>query len=278
MQIQLEPTGERMIVEHYQESEELYLVHLFHTATYRFAEAFTADRRVLDYGCGSGYGSASIAGGARSVTGVDVSEEAIAYAKANHARRDLEFRVIAPSQPLPFETGSFQTVLSFQVIEHVSDPDAYLREVVRVLEPGGTLVMATPDRRTRLLPMQRPWNRWHLVEYSEQSLSRQLLRHFPSVEMHTMGGTKAVLDIELRRTRRLKWLSLPFTLPVMPERWRVVGLSAARAVSERRRKAGSGAGAGAPRQFGFGEGDLHIAPGVWPSVNLVAVARRSGRA
>jgi 2-polyprenyl-3-methyl-5-hydroxy-6-metoxy-1,4-benzoquinol methylase len=243
MKIELEPTGERMIMEHYQDSPELYLVHLFHTITYHFAEAFTLDRRVLDYGCGSGYGSAIIAGKARSVTGVDVSAEAIAYAQAHYTLPNLDYRAIAPDQPLPFEAGSFQTVLSFQVIEHVSDPDAYLREIARVLEPGGTLVMATPDRRTRLLPLQRPWNRWHLVEYSGQTLSRLLLRHFPSVEMHTMGGKKAVLDIELRRTRRLRWLSLPFTLPGVPERWRVAGLSAARALSERGRKARSGPGA-----------------------------------
>jgi SAM-dependent methyltransferase len=274
MQIELEPTGERMIMEHYQDSPELYLVHLFHTLTYHFAEPFTEGRRVLDYGCGSGYGSARIASKARSVTGVDVSAEAVAYAQAHYTQPNLDYRVIEPDKPLPFEAGAFQTVLSFQVIEHVSDPDLYLREIARVLEPGGTLVMATPDRRTRLLPLQRPWNRWHLVEYSEQTLQRLLLRHFPSVEMHTMGGKKSVLDIELRRTRRIKWLSLPFTLPGVPERWRVLGLSAARALSERGRKAPSKPAA--PRDFGFSEEDLRIARDVWPSVNLVAVARRSG--
>ncbi len=275
MRIELEPTGERMIMEHYQDSPELYLVHLFHTLTYHFAEAFTEGRRVLDYGCGSGYGSAMIAGKASSVTGVDVSAEAIAYAQARYTRPNLGYRAIEPGQPLPFEAGAFQTVLSFQVIEHVSDPDAYLREIVRVLEPGGTLVMATPDRRTRLLPLQRPWNRWHLIEYSAQTLSSLLLRHFPAVEMHTMGGKKAVLDIELRRTRRLMWLSLPFTLPGVPERWRVAGLSAARALSQRGKRVR--ARPEIPRDFGFGESDLQIARDVWPSVNLVAVARRSGR-
>jgi SAM-dependent methyltransferase len=274
MQIELEPTGERMIMEHYQDSPELYLVHLFHTLTYHFAEPFTTGRRVLDYGCGSGYGSAAIAGEARSVTGVDVSAEAIEYARAHYQQPNLDYRVIAPAQPLPFEAGAFQTVLSFQVLEHVSDPDAYLREIARVLEPGGTLVLATPDRRTRLLPLQRPWNRWHLVEYSDQTLSRLLLRHFPAVEMHAMGGKKDVLDIELRRTRRLKWLSLPFTLPGVPNRWRVAGLSAARALSERGKKTRSRTAA--PREFGFDEGDLRIARDVWPSVNLVAVAHRSG--
>jgi SAM-dependent methyltransferase len=272
MQIELTPTGERMVVQHYQHDEQHWLIHLFHIVAYRFAETFTTDKNVLDYGCGSGYGSAMIAEAAHSVVAVDVARDAVEYGIAHHAKRNLEFRVIQPDEALPFGTGQFDTVLSFQVIEHLHDPDAYLREVVRVLGPGGTLVLATPDRRTRLLPLQRPWNRWHLTEYSERSLSRLLSRHFTHVDIYTMGGEKSVLDIELRRARRLMWFTLPFTLPFMPDRLRIAALRAGHAAKRRWRPKVSDLDT--PRRFQFSERDLSIGRDLWPSVNLVAVARR----
>lgn len=276
MHFELAPDYERIIPDEYQDSAEMQLIRLFHTLTYRFAGAFTAGRDVLDYGCGSGYGSASIAESARSVKAVDVAPDAIAYGRAHYARQNLEFQVIKPGDALPFADRAFDSVLSHQVIEHVSSPDAYLHEVVRVLRPRGVLVLATPDRRTRLLPFQRPWNRWHLTEYSQRSLHRLLTAHFPEVELFTMGGEPSVLDIELRRTRRLKWASLPFTLPLVPDALRVRVIAAVNALSSfrrarRRPPARKQAGAGGALR----EDAISIGKGCWPSVNLIAVARRS---
>lgn len=272
MGIELEPTGERMILEQYQETEEAQLVRLFHVVTYRFAEKYTAGKHILDYGCGSGYGSAMIAASAASVVAVDVAADAIAYARAHHARTNVEFGVIDPDKPLPFDAGRFETVLSFQVIEHVREPAAYLREVVRVLKPGGVLVMATPDRRTRLLPLQRPWNRYHLTEYSERSFSALLAPHFAELELFTMGGEPSVLEVELRRARKLKWGTLPFTLPIMPDRLRVEALGAIRSL--KRKLLASKLQQSTPRKATFAEADVSIGKDLWPSVNLIAVARR----
>lgn len=264
-----------MVLEHYQDSDQAQLIRLFHTVTYRFAQTFTAGKDVLDYGCGSGYGSATIARDARSVKAVDVAADAIAYAGAHHAHDNLEYRTIDPEGPLPFPDASFDVVLSFQVIEHVPQPHAYLREVVRVLRPRGVLVLATPDRRTRLFPLQRPWNRYHLTEYSQRSLGRLLSAHFAEVDQLTMGGEETVLAIELHRTRRLKWLSLPFTLPVIPNSVRVGALDAIQ-VCKRTLAPLRGRGAPRPRPpRTLEERDLAIGKGLWPSVNLVAVARRN---
>jgi ubiquinone/menaquinone biosynthesis C-methylase UbiE len=271
VRIELEATGERMILEHYQDSLHTELIRLFHTVTYRFAEPFTAGKDVLDYGCGSGYGSEMIAARARSVKAVDVASDAIAYARDRYARSNLEFQAIDANGVLPFSDGSFDSVVSCQVIEHVTEPDAYLGEVVRVLRPGGVLVLATPDRRTRLLPLQRPWNRWHRTEYSEHSLNRLLTSHFVAIDTFTMGGEPAVIGTELRRTRRLKWGMLPFTLPIIPEAVRV-GMLVGMARMKRRvippRKAKE------RRERVLKETDVSIAKGLWPSVNLIAVARR----
>ena len=101
--MQLEPTGERMITEHYKSSPEDFVIYLLHIATYDFAEQFTRDKRVLDYGCGSGYGSARIAAGAVEVIGVDVADDAVTYAREQFAGDNLHFQAIDPAERLLFQ-------------------------------------------------------------------------------------------------------------------------------------------------------------------------------
>lgn len=264
--MKLEPTGERMILEHYKSSPHDYVIYLMHIATYRFAEDFARGQRVLDYGCGSGYGAAHIAEVAEQVTAVDVAADAIDYARGQFSRENLGFEVIDPSRPLPFTDASFDVVLSFQVFEHVPDAGRYLAEIRRVLAPGGTLVLATPDRSTRLLPMQRPWNRWHLHEYSGSELDAKLREHFPRVEILGMGGKREVIDIELKRYRKLKWMTLPFTLPVMPDAWRIAALNFIHRIR------GAESRSGQTQDFPYDVDDVTIAAGITPSVNLIAVA------
>lgn len=265
--MKLEPTGERMIVEHYKSSIEDYVIYLMHIATYRFAEPFVKNKRVLDYGCGSGYGSARMAEIASSVDAVDVAEDAIIHAREQFPGKNLNFRSIDPTTPLPYADGSFDTVLSFQVFEHVTNVDHYLSEIRRVLVPGGTLVLVTPDRSTRLLPLQRPWNRWHVKEYSADSLASTMRRTFPEVQMQLMSGRRDVIDVELRRCNKLKWLTLPFTLPFFPDPVRVALLNVVHALR------GRPEAQSAPLEFDFDESVIQIGPNLRPSLNLVAVAR-----
>jgi len=265
--MKLEPTGERMIVEHYKSSIEDYVIYLMHIATYRFAEPFVQGKRVLDYGCGSGYGSARMAAIAASVEAVDVAEDAIQHARTQFRGENLHFRSIDPAVPLPFADASFDTVLSFQVFEHVTNVDHYLGEIRRVLAPGGTLVLVTPDRSTRLLPLQRPWNRWHVKEYSADSLAATMRRTFPDVQMQMMSGRRDVIDVELHRCNKIKWMTLPFTLPFYPDALRVRLLNMVHSLR------GRPEATSAPREFDFDESVIQIGPGLRPSLNLVAVAR-----
>jgi SAM-dependent methyltransferase len=264
--MKLEPTGERMIMEHYKSSPEDYVIYLLHVATYRFAEQFTHGKRVLDFGCGSGYGSAQIAQTAAHVTAVDVAEDAVAYARTQFRRDNLQFRAIDPTARLPFDDASFDTVLSFQVFEHVLDTAHYLREIRRVLAPQGQLVLVTPDRSTRLLPLQRPWNRWHVHEYGKRELAGTMARYFDRVDVLGMTAKAEMIDIELRRCNKVKWMTLPFTLPIMPDSWRVAALNAIH------RLRGEGARGGEPREYPFTVDDVRIAADAAPSVNLVALA------
>lgn len=269
----LEPTGERVIEDYRGASRQSYLIYLFHIVTYDYVRQFVRGKRVLDLGCGSGYGTARIAADCEHITGVDVAPDAVAHARAHFRGDNLEYVAIAPAEerPLPFADASFDVVLSFQVIEHVRDEAAYLAEARRVLRPGGHFIVATPDRSSRLLPGQKPWNRWHLREYSARSLGDLLATRFPSVALKRMGGRSDVIDIEIGRTRRLRWLLLPLTLPFIPEGVRVAGLGLLRSLGERLAGRPAPAATGAP-DFGFGPQHLSISEHEEPSVNLIAVA------
>jgi SAM-dependent methyltransferase len=259
-------TGERLFRENYAATAEDHLIRLFHEVTWAWARPQLGHGDVLDFGCGAGEGTAAMATGAASILGVDVAADAIEHAREHNAGPNISYETIHGAVPRP--PGSFDVVCSFQVLEHVADPDAYLAEARRLLRPGGVLLLATPDRRTRLLRWQRPWNRWHLREWEPAGLARLLRRHFDDVEVLTMGGRREVLALELRRTRRLKWLTLPVTLPVLPRRLRFAALDALF-----RLKTSRGSDRSPAAGYAFDESALAIERGAWPSVNLVAIAR-----
>jgi SAM-dependent methyltransferase len=284
-----EATSERVSEDEYQASEGDYLIYLFHLATYDFARPFLQGRRVLDFGCGTGYGTHRVALGCASIVGVDVSGEAISFAGRRYRADNLSFHEIVPVEeaPLPFADGSFDVVLSFQVIEHAPDALLYLAEAKRVLTEDGLLILATPDRTTRLLRRQRPWNRYHLTEYSPDELAVLIGREFGGVDLNGMGAAPEIIGRELARSRRVRWLTLPFTFPGAPERWRQAGLRAMKATRARLHKESDlTRRPGAPEGAAGGAGDIpvgakysydatavSIAPDIAPSVNIVAVAR-----
>lgn len=264
--MELEPTGERMILDRYQSSPEDYAIYLMHIATYRFAEPHARGKRVLDFGCGSGYGAHLIAETAASVIGVDVADDAVAYARSHFVRDNLSYQRVSADGNLPFAEGSFDTVLSFQVLEHIREPARYLASIRRVLATNGKLVLATPDRSTRLLPLQRPWNRWHVREYSATELEHLLSCYFAKVDVMGMTASGSLLSVELRRARILKWLSLPFTLPFYPDRLRVKLLNLVHRVR------GPGVSSGESQSYPWHVSDVKIEKGAKPSINLVAIA------
>ena len=94
--------------------------------------------RILDVGCGRGFLLDRLADrGLTGLTGVDVFHD-VASPKWEYVRGDVTGR-------LPLENSSFDCVIAGEIIEHVPNPDDFLREIRRVLRPGGTLVLSTPN-------------------------------------------------------------------------------------------------------------------------------------
>jgi len=118
--MKLESTGERLLAPDGSCGEDC-VIGLMHAAAYRWAEPFAHGKRVLDYGCGTGYGAARIAPRATLVDAVDVAGDAVEYGQQRFARNNLRFHRIQRDDPLPFADGTFDVVLSFQVLEHVSE-------------------------------------------------------------------------------------------------------------------------------------------------------------
>ena len=273
MKIDLEPTGERVLEDAYMRSLGAYTIYAMHAASYAFVQAICTGKKVLDFGCGSGYGTRRISEFAQEAYGVDVASDAVEYAKARYRNDNLHFLKINPPPPLPFPDESFDVVLSFQVIEHVSDDDAYLREAHRLLKPGGTLVVITPDRKNRLLPGQKPWNRWHLREYGMAQIAGKVRRYFQLTSELRMGARREIAATEINRYTRTKWLTLPATLPFIPEPVRRGALDLIHAIIGTF-KPGKPAPNTAPANYGFDETDFIISANPPNSMNLVLVAER----
>jgi SAM-dependent methyltransferase len=121
-----------------------------HLARYHFARQFVQGKRVLDAACGSGYGSAMLAESAGSVIGIDISGEAVGYARSNYAAAAAAGAEIEFSEgdclALPLNDHSVDVAVAFEIIEHIKDAAGFLRELRRVLRPHGLLILSTPNR------------------------------------------------------------------------------------------------------------------------------------
>lgn len=154
-----------------------------HMARYHFAVRLARGKRVLDAGCGAGYGSAELADVAESVFAIDIAPEAIEYARAHYPLPNLAFEQ-ASCTGLPYADGAFDLVVAFEVIEHLEHWRDFLREVRRVLAPAGQLIVSTPNRlyytESRGTEGANPF---HVHEFDFDEFTRELRQLFPYVSM-----------------------------------------------------------------------------------------------
>lgn len=170
--VTLDDKGERMVPEHQKDT----LMYAEHILRYKACLPLLGGKIVLDIASGSGYGCALISEAAKAVYGVDLSEEAIKYAEENYARDNITYRV-GDAAGIPVEDSIIDVVVSFETLEHVDDPGAFIREVKRVLKPKGLFIVSTPN------DAEYPeGNEFHVHEYSKEELDALLAEHFLNVE------------------------------------------------------------------------------------------------
>lgn len=182
-----------------------------HLARYRFASPHCVDKDVLDAACGAGYGTAYLAERARRVVGVDVSDEALAYARERYGAPNVEF-VRQDLHELEFPPESFDAIVSFETIEHLDRPEAFVERAAAALRHGGVFVASTPRVQTTT---RSPSNPHHRVELAPADLETLLREHFANVQLY---GQRRIETRRHRLLRRLDVLGLRRRVPALRRR------------------------------------------------------------
>lgn len=166
---------------------------------------------LLELGCGEGRGVELLAPLADSYIGIDKIKAVIDTLKEKYP--DFTF-MDGVFPPFPFEDNSFDSIVTFQVIEHVKDDDGFIKEIHRVLKPGGVALITTPN-----IKMTLSRNPWHEREYTADQLITLCRRYFSHVDMKGIAGNEKVLSyhernrISVQRIMKFDVLDLQYKLP-----------------------------------------------------------------
>lgn len=183
----LEDTGERVIPDQMEVTNRLLIEHV---ARYQFATSFVYGR-VLDFACGSGYGTHLMIKSSKErverVVGIDYSGDAIAYAKNRYYHPLTEFIHGDVTDPnLPSELGQFNCIISFETIEHIHDEKQFLKNIDQLLKPGGRLILSTPFGEGRDQPSGVPFHVHQLTVDEFKHLFDEF--NYQSVEFFYQNG------------------------------------------------------------------------------------------
>jgi glycosyltransferase involved in cell wall biosynthesis/ubiquinone/menaquinone biosynthesis C-methylase UbiE len=166
-----------------------------HLKRYDFAKHFCANKVVLDAACGTGYGSHYLAEFAKEVIGIDISKEAITYAKEHYQRENIQFKAMDVHN-LEFPDKYFDAVCSFETLEHLEEPVKFVSEVKRVLKDDGIFIISTPyTKRTTY----NPKNPYHKVEFSRKEFEGFLKKYFMNVEIFGQRRLQSIFHYYLQK-------------------------------------------------------------------------------
>ena len=170
------------------------------------AEIISGD--VLEIGTGTGYGVEILAPKCKRFITVDKFLDPSVPQVENVEQHQM----VVP--PIGFESGSFDFVVSFQVIEHIKDDTQFVREVARVLRPGGKFIVSTPNA-----PMSLTRNPWHIREYTAEELQNLLSISFSTITPAGVVGNQKIMEYYeknrqgVERITRFDILDLQHRLP-----------------------------------------------------------------
>jgi SAM-dependent methyltransferase len=167
---------------------------------------------LLEVGCGEGRGIDWLLPKVSSYSAIDKIAPVVDELKKKYPQGDFTSGNIPPLSG--YADNSFDSIVSFQVIEHIQEDRLFLKEIHRVLKPGGIALLTTPNR-----PMSLSRNPWHIREYTPTELTNLAKEFFAKVEMKGIAGNDKVMQYYERNKksvdRMMRWdvFNLQYKLP-----------------------------------------------------------------
>lgn len=168
---------------------------------------------VLELGVGEGRGVKLLLPNAKSLLGLDKIAEVLPALRKKYPGARFEANVFPPVN-LP--DNRFDTIVSFQVIEHVKKDELFLSEIQRILKPGGMAMLSTPN-----IKMTLSRNPWHVREYTADELEAKAKKYFSKVDMRGIAGNEKALEYYERNRKSVQqimkydFLNLQYRLPAL---------------------------------------------------------------
>ncbi|GAB5417465.1 MAG: hypothetical protein Crog4KO_30470 [Crocinitomicaceae bacterium] len=188
---------------------------VFQRSVLAYQEA--ADRiqgKVLEIGTGSGYGIEYIAQNSSRFITLDKHKPDVVSNETLISASNVQFLQMKVPPLVDIPSNYFDAVISFQVIEHIKDDHAFILEALRVLKPGGKLILTTPNKTMSLTR-----NPWHIREYTSTEFVELLSKYFDINEELGVFGNRNVKDYyeknkaAVKKTTRFDILNLQYRLP-----------------------------------------------------------------
>jgi ubiquinone/menaquinone biosynthesis C-methylase UbiE len=167
---------------------------------------------LLEVGCGEGRGIDWLLPKVDRYSAIDKIAPVVEELRKKYPQGDFTSGNIPPLTG--YAENSFDSVVSFQVIEHIQDDRLFLKEIHRVLKPGGIALLTTPNK-----PMSLSRNPWHIREYTPTELTDLAKEFFAQVEMKGIAGNEKVMQYYERNKksvdRMMRWdvFNLQYKLP-----------------------------------------------------------------
>jgi 2-polyprenyl-3-methyl-5-hydroxy-6-metoxy-1,4-benzoquinol methylase len=160
------------------------MLEMAHRARYAFAKELCRGKTVLDLGCGAGYGSQMLAQPAASVRGIDISPEAVEFARSSYKAANLSYSTGGIDSLVAGEER-FEAVVCFEVIEHLEQPGDLLKKMASVMTGDGLLVISTPNGKDDQNP-------YHQHGWDAKGFSDMLSGEFRDVRLYGQGSSPRV--------------------------------------------------------------------------------------
>ena len=180
-------------------------------SAYVFAEKYI-NGDVLELGCGEGRGIDIILKKSKSFTAIDKISEVT----ERLSRKYKNEKFISSSFPplINIDDNSFDTIVTFQVIEHINNDNLFVEEIYRILRPGGKALITTPN-----IEMTLTRNPWHIREYTSRQLQDLAAKFFTKITMKGIAGNDKIKKYyeenkkSVSKFKRLDILNLEKNLP-----------------------------------------------------------------